>query len=83
MVLFGASGDLAQRKLYPSLFHLYQQGWLSQRFALIGTSRRPWTDAHYHEIIVESIINYTKDDSLRAVASEFAKHFYYISNDAS
>ncbi|MCY3032702.1 glucose-6-phosphate dehydrogenase [Aerococcus urinae] len=83
IVLFGASGDLAQRKLYPSLFHLYQQGWLSQRFALIGTSRRPWTDEHYHEIIVESIINYTKDESLRAVAGEFAQHFYYISNDAS
>ena len=83
IVLFGASGDLAQRKLYPSLFHLFQQGWLSERFALIGTARRPWTDEHFHEIIVNSIIAYNQDDSIREEAQKFAKHFFYVSNDAS
>ncbi len=83
IVLFGASGDLAQRKLYPSLFHLFQQGWLSEHFALIGTARRPWTDEHFHEIIVNSIIAYNQDDSIREEAQKFAKHFFYVSNDAS
>ena len=41
--IFGASGDLAKRKLYPSLFRLYKSGVLSEHFAVIGTARRPWT----------------------------------------
>ena len=34
--IFGASGDLAKRKLYPSLFRLYKSGVLSEHFAVIG-----------------------------------------------
>lgn len=38
VTIFGASGDLAKRKLYPSLFRLYQSGNLSKHFAVIGTA---------------------------------------------
>jgi glucose-6-phosphate 1-dehydrogenase len=37
-VLFGASGDLARRKLLPALFQLFQQGRLPEGFALVGAS---------------------------------------------
>ncbi len=40
--IFGASGDLAKRKLYPSLFRLYKAGHIKENFAVIGTARRPW-----------------------------------------
>ena len=43
VTIFGASGDLAKRKLYPSLFRLYKSGNLSDHFAVIGTARRPWS----------------------------------------
>ena len=33
--IFGGTGDLAQRKLYPSLFRLYKKGNLSEHFAVI------------------------------------------------
>ena len=46
--IFGATGDLAKRKLYPSLFRLYRKGDLSECFAVIGTARRPWSDDFYH-----------------------------------
>ena len=36
VTIFGASGDLAKRKLYPSLFRLYKSGNLSDHFAVIG-----------------------------------------------
>ena len=35
--IFGGTGDLAQRKLYPSLFRLYRKGNLGEHFAVIGT----------------------------------------------
>ena len=41
ITLFGATGDLAKRKLYTALFKLYQKGYLADHFALLGTSRRP------------------------------------------
>ena len=45
--IFGGTGDLAQRKLSPSLFRLYRKGNLGEHFAVIGTARRPWSDEHY------------------------------------
>lgn len=39
LVVFGASGDLAKRKLIPALYHLYSQGLLHDGFALLGFAR--------------------------------------------
>ncbi|MEJ2690277.1 MAG: glucose-6-phosphate dehydrogenase, partial [Deltaproteobacteria bacterium] len=39
LVIYGASGDLTQRKLVPALFGLYQKHLLPSCFHLIGTSR--------------------------------------------
>jgi glucose-6-phosphate 1-dehydrogenase len=39
MVLFGATGDLARRKLLPGIFHLFEAGLMPERFALLGASR--------------------------------------------
>ena len=36
--IFGGTGDLAKRKLYPSLFRLYRKGNLAEHFAVIGTA---------------------------------------------
>jgi glucose-6-phosphate 1-dehydrogenase len=40
LVIFGASGDLTQRKLMPALFHLEQVGLLAERFTIVGVARR-------------------------------------------
>jgi glucose-6-phosphate 1-dehydrogenase len=39
LVLFGATGDLAARKLFPGLFHLYRLGLMPERFRIIGSGR--------------------------------------------
>lgn len=43
MILFGGSGDLAHRKIYPALFNLYRRNVIHDNFAVIGTARRPWS----------------------------------------
>ena len=40
ITFFGATGDLASRKLYPALFRLFQKGFIRNHFAVIGTARR-------------------------------------------
>lgn len=77
---FGASGDLAKRKLYPALFRLYKSGHLTEQFAVIGTARRPWTKEYFEEVVIESIADLA--DNPRQ-ASAFASHFYYQSHDVN
>lgn len=43
LVVYGATGDLAARKLYPALFALFRSGALDD-WKLIGFARRPWSD---------------------------------------
>lgn len=39
IVVLGASGDLARRKIYPAIFELYRDGYLSDRFRVVGFAR--------------------------------------------
>lgn len=55
LVIFGASGDLAYRKLIPALFHLHAGGFMPERFAVIGFSRTPMTDDAYRDSVVKSL----------------------------
>src|SRR3984893_11439397 len=51
IVLFGATGDLAKRKLLPGLFHLHVAGLLPKEYRIIGTSPAQYalTDAQFRE----------------------------------
>jgi glucose-6-phosphate 1-dehydrogenase len=48
LVLFGATGDLAARKLLPGLFHLYRVGLMPGRFRIIGSGRHAPDDFAAH-----------------------------------
>lgn len=49
LVIFGASGDLARRKLIPAVFDLYRGGYLPDNFALLGASRTNYSDEDYRD----------------------------------
>jgi glucose-6-phosphate 1-dehydrogenase len=55
IVLYGASGDLARRKLLPGLFHLHRAGLMPERFRVIGTSRRGGTDDDFRGLAQAAI----------------------------
>ena len=78
--IFGGTGDLAKRKLYPSLYRLYKKGYLKEHFAVIGTARREWTDEFYRDVVVESIQDLTESHE---DAIKFASHFYYQSHNVT
>lgn len=79
-IIFGGTGDLAKRKLYPSLFQLYKKGILKDNFAIIGTARRPWSDEHLQEVVKEAIEG---DEAAVSLGAEFASHFYYQSHNVN
>lgn len=50
-IIFGITGDLAGRKLLPSLLNLYVKKLLPAKFAIVGFSRRPFSREEYREFI--------------------------------
>ena len=72
IVIFGATGDLAQHKLFPALFNLYKNGQLGKKFYIVGFARRPFTDAEYSHMLGDEL-ELHKDETWQ----EFAKNIYY------
>lgn len=71
IVIFGATGDLAQKKLLPALFSLYKQGALGKEFFIVGFARRLLTDEEYRKMLEESLGHHND------VWQEFIKNIYY------
>src|SRR5579883_1611188 len=55
MVIFGASGDLTQRKLIPALYNLARVQLLSPNFAVVGVARRPMSSEEYRRKLSEEV----------------------------
>ncbi len=82
MTIFGGSGDLAHRKLYPALFNLYEQDLIKDNFAVIGTARRPWSHDYLREQVMDAVHENNKEVDENHL-KQFASHFYYQSHDVT
>jgi glucose-6-phosphate 1-dehydrogenase len=71
MVIFGATGDLAQNKLMPSLFSLFKENLLPEDFFIVGFSRRDFAIEDFHKYFETE-----KEDPKWA---DFTKHLFYES----
>jgi glucose-6-phosphate 1-dehydrogenase len=60
LVIFGATGDLAKRKLLPAIYNLAHEGALPERFNLIGTSRGDVGDDGFRALARESITSFSR-----------------------
>ena len=60
LVIFGATGDLAHRKLLPALYNLAHEGALPERFELIGIARREHEHEDFRAIAKESIERFSR-----------------------
>jgi glucose-6-phosphate 1-dehydrogenase len=75
IVIFGASGDLAHRKLLPALYDLYYAKLLPEDFFIIGSSRTKWNDKIFRERI--SGILKEKEKPEPKLHKKFVDHVYY------
>jgi glucose-6-phosphate 1-dehydrogenase len=60
LTIFGATGDLAKRKLLPALYNLAHEGALPERFNLVGSSRSDLSDDDFRDLAVESIKEFSR-----------------------
>ncbi|HLU10133.1 MAG TPA: glucose-6-phosphate dehydrogenase [Oceanobacillus sp.] len=81
LVIFGASGDLTQRKLIPALYNLYRRKRLPDELNIVGFARRPWSDDDFRTLLCEDVQNIEKDDFDQASWNSFASKLYYWRGD--
>ena len=62
LVLFGATGDLASRKLFPGLYRLAAAGRLPKHLEVIGSGRRsPGTDEEFRDQVRAALTEFVKE----------------------
>jgi glucose-6-phosphate 1-dehydrogenase len=83
LTIFGASGDLAQRKLIPSIFNLYLQDLLPDKFALLGTGRKEFTDESFRDHMQEALVSFAGNDADPDRVEHFLDYLYYVSIDTT
>lgn len=79
-VIFGGTGDLAEKKLIPALLDLYVNDRLPDQFTVIGTSRKEMSDADYGSFVHNSIDEKGHAHSDERVAA-FCSHMRYVPGD--
>jgi glucose-6-phosphate 1-dehydrogenase len=79
IVIFGASGDLTQRKLMPALFNLTCDGLLPEHFAVLGMARSDLDDVSFRERVKKGIETHAIFGERESQAwPAFAKRLYYL-----
>jgi glucose-6-phosphate 1-dehydrogenase len=73
IVLFGATGDLAKRKLLPGMFHLAQGGLMPERFRVVGAARRAIGEEEFRRLAREAIDESGRDSAEGEALDRFAE----------
>lgn len=75
-VLFGATGDLAKRKIFPALYNLHLEGKLPSTFSVIGLGRRELSHETFQANVERSITEFSRRKEGPELAS-FLSAFRY------
>ncbi len=81
LVIFGASGDLTQRKLFPAVYSLAARNLLPERFAIVGVARSEETDAEFRARMKEGVREFSRDPLDEKVWRRLAAGMRYLSAD--
>jgi glucose-6-phosphate 1-dehydrogenase len=80
-VIFGASGDLTQRKLLPALYSLAYRRLLPEKFAVVGAARTEESDDAFRARMEEAVKDHARDPFQQDVWEKLADGMHYIATD--
>ncbi|HVB14351.1 MAG TPA: glucose-6-phosphate dehydrogenase [Candidatus Dormibacteraeota bacterium] len=78
LLVFGATGDLAQRKLLPALYELSVQGLLPRDCEILGTATKELGDHGFREIAREAVKQFSRTGFQQDGFAKFARRLRYI-----
>ena len=82
VVIFGASGDLTNRKLIPALFNNYRKNRIKEEMQIVGTSRRPMTHDEFREHLRSGVTELAGMECPPEEWDEFSQRIWYVAGDA-
>ena len=84
LVVFGGTGDLAYRKLYPALFHRERSDQFSEPTRIIGVSRRHFDRGEFRASVKDALVKFAAVDENAGPAMErFLSRLDYVAADAT
>jgi glucose-6-phosphate 1-dehydrogenase len=81
LVIFGASGDLTRRKLFPALYSLAVRRLLPEKFAVVGVSRSAESDDEFRERMKHAVQEFGRDEFKEDVWNWLADGMCYVATD--
>ena len=81
IVIFGATGDLARRKLVPALFQLCCKGRLPEGLRIVGFSRSNYSDDQFRDLMWKGAREFGELAVRQDEWEMFARDLYYVSGD--
>src|SRR3712207_4270788 len=81
LVIFGASGDLTRRKLFPALYSLAFRRLLPEPFAVLGVARSEQSTDEFRAAMEEAVRKHGRDEFRQEVWDGLAENVRYLSTD--
>ena len=81
IVIFGASGDLTQRKLIPAIYQIKRERRLPSEMTIVGVSRRDWSHDYFRQHLKDGMEEFGKGVGNEDLWNDFAKGIFYCSGN--
>ena len=81
IVIFGASGDLTQRKLIPAIYQIKRERRLPPEMTIVGVARRDWTDDYFRQHLKEGVEEFGNGVGNEELWQDFAEGIFYCSGN--
>ncbi|MDN3672988.1 glucose-6-phosphate dehydrogenase [Flavobacterium branchiarum] len=82
IVIFGSSGDLAKRKLFPAFQNLFLDGRMPEKFQIIALGRAEKSDEEFRNYVIENLKSFSRKGALSNEETEkFISHITYLRHD--
>jgi glucose-6-phosphate 1-dehydrogenase len=81
LTIFGASGDLTQRKLVPALYQMRLERKIPPELTIVGVARREWSHDYFREQMREGVEEFGGGIQSEEIWNDFAKGLFYCSGN--
>src|SRR5580704_7019274 len=78
IVIVGATGDLAQRKLIPALYNLHRQKLLPAKGKIIGAAPFDWDDQRFRDLAESAVKEYSRTPLQKTIFASFARRLVFV-----
>src|SRR5688572_4034688 len=81
MVIFGATGDLTKRKLFPALYNLAREKFLPPNFAIVGVGRQEMESEEFRAQMHENLKEFAGSEPQKSLLDWFCERTFYTGGD--